>query len=28
VWELEKNEAFRFAVDRFGPVEAEAAAFA
>ncbi len=28
VWEFEKNEAFRFAVDRFGPVEAEAAAFA
>jgi hypothetical protein len=28
VWEFEKNEAFRFAVERFGPVEAEAAAFA
>jgi hypothetical protein len=28
VWEFEKNEAFRFAVERFGLVEAETAAFA
>jgi hypothetical protein len=28
VWEFEKNEAFRFAVERFGLAEAEAAAFA
>jgi hypothetical protein len=28
VWEFEKNEAIRFAVERFGLAEAEAAAFA
>jgi hypothetical protein len=28
VGEFEKNEAFRFAIERFGPAEAEAAAFA